>query len=142
MAEQVSVFIDNQPGRLNAITAILRDHRIDIRAMTIADHREYGVAKLLVSDPRMAHRVLAEQGFAAALKPVLAVAIEDRPGGLHELLEILAQHRINVLDAYGFVVAPGQQAIWCMEVADPLETARLVAAQGQRVLADGELYPL
>ncbi len=79
MAEQVSVFIENKPGRLNAITAVLRDHRIDIRAMTIADHRDYGVAKLLVNDPRVAQRVLAEQGFAAALQPVLAVAIEDRP---------------------------------------------------------------
>lgn len=142
MAEQVSVFIDNKPGRLNAITAVLRDHRIDIRAMTIADHRVYGVAKLLVNDPRVAQRVLAEQGFAAALQPVLAVAIEDRPGGLHELLEILARRQINVLDAYGFVVVPGQRAIWCMEVADPAEAARLVAAAGLRVLGDGELYRL
>ena len=76
MAEQLSVFVDNRPGRLNAITGILRDCLINIRAMTIADHRDYGVAKLLVSDPRLAQRVLAEQGFAAALKPVLAIAIE------------------------------------------------------------------
>ncbi|MDS4020765.1 MAG: ACT domain-containing protein [Candidatus Competibacter sp.] len=142
MTEQVSVFIDNKPGRLNAITEVLRDHRIDIRAMTIADHRDYGVAKLLVSDPRAAHRVLVEQGFAAALKPVLAVAIEDRPGGLHELLEILARHQINVLDAYGFVVVPGQRAIWCTEVADPAEAARLVGAAGLRVLDDREFYRL
>ena len=142
MAEQLSVFVDNRPGRLNAITGILRDCRINIRAMTIADHRDYGVAKLLVSDPRLAHRALAEQGFAAALKPVLAIAIEDRPGGLHELLEILAARQINVLDAYGFVVAPGQRAVWCMEVDDPVEAARLLAAHGLCVLADSELYQL
>jgi hypothetical protein len=140
MAEQVSVFIDNKPGRLNAITGVLRDYRIDIRAMTIADHRDYGVAKLLVNDPRLARRVLAEQGFATALQPVLAVAIEDRPGSLHELLEILARHQINVLDAYGFVVVPGLRAIWCMEVADPAEAARLVAAAGLRVLDDREFH--
>jgi len=142
MAEQLSVFVDNRPGRLNAITGILRDCLINIRAMTIADHRDYGVAKLLVSDPRLAQRVLAEQGFAAALKPVLAIAIEDRPGGLHELLEILAAHQINVLDAYGFVVAPGEQAVWCMEVDDPIEATRLLAAHGLYVLADSDLYQL
>lgn len=142
MAEQLSVFVDNKPGRLNAVTGILRDCRINIRAMTMADHREYGVAKLLVSDPRLAQRALVEQGFAAALKPVLAIAIEDRPGGLHELLEILAARQINVLDAYGFVVAPGQRAVWCMEVDDPVEATRLLAAHGLRVLADSELYQL
>ena len=108
MAEQLSVFVDNQPGRLNALTGVLRDHRINIRAMTIANHRDYGVAKLLVSDPRLAQRALMEQGFAAALQSVLAIVIEDRPGGLHAALEILAERQINVLDAYGFVVAPGQ----------------------------------
>jgi hypothetical protein len=142
MAEQLSVFVDNKPGRLNAVTGILRDCRINIRAMTMADHREYGVAKLLVSDPRRAHRALVEQGFAAALKPVLAIAIDDHPGGLHELLEILAARQINVLDAYGFVVAPGQRAVWCMEVDSPIEAARLLAAHGLQVLADSELYQL
>jgi hypothetical protein len=142
MAEQLSVFVDNRPGRLNAITGILRDCGINIRAMTIADHRDYGVAKLLVSDPHSAHRALAEQGFAAALKPVLAIMIEDRPGSLHELLEILAARQINVLDAYGFVLAPGERAVWCMEVDDPTEATRLLAAHGLRILADSELYQL
>jgi hypothetical protein len=142
MAEQLSVFIDNRPGRLNAVTGILRDQQINIRAMTIADHRDFGVAKLLVSDPALAQQALAEHGFAVALQPVLAVAIEDRPGGLHDLLEILAAHQINVLDAYGFVVAPSQQAIWCMAVADLAEATRLVAEQGLRVLEDRDLYQL
>lgn len=142
MAEQVSVFIENKPGRLNAITRILAECRIDIRAMTIADHRDYGVAKLLVSDSRAAQRALVGEGFAAALKPILAVAIEDRPGGLHDLLEILAEHQINVRDAYGFVGEPHRRAVWCMEVADPAEAARLVAARGFRVLDDDALYRL
>ena len=142
MAEQLSVFVDNKPGRLNALTGVLRDHRINIRAMTIANHRDYGVAKLLVSDPHSAHRALAEQGFAAALQPVLAIAIEDRPGGLHELLEILAARQINVLDAYGFVLAPGQRAVWCMEVDDPAEATRLLPTHGLHLLADSELYAL
>ena len=142
MAEQLSVFVDNRPGRLNAITGILRDSQINIRAMTIADHRDYGVAKLLVNDPHLAQRVLMEQGFAAALKPVLAIVIADQPGGLHELLEILAARQINVLDAYGFVVAPGQRAVWCMEVDDPSEAERLLTTHGLQMLTARELYQL
>lgn len=142
MAEQLSVFVDNKPGRLNALTGVLRDHRINIRAMTIANHRDYGVAKLLVSDPRLAQRALMEQGFAAALQSVLAIVIEDRPGGLHTVLEILAERQINVLDAYGFVVAPGQRAAWCMEVDDPAEAERLLTTHGLQMLTARELYQL
>jgi len=142
MAEQVSVFVENKPGRLNAITGVLRDHHINIRAMAIADHRDYGVVKLLVNDPRMAHLVLAEHGFATALKPILAFSIEDRPGGLHELLEILSQHQINVLDAYGFVVAAQQRAIWCMEFADPTAAVQLATTHGLHLMEDSELYQL
>ncbi len=142
MAEQLSVFVDNKPGRLNALTGVLRDHRINIRAMTIANHRDYGVAKLLVSDPRLAQRALMEQGFAAALQSVLAIVIEDRPGGLHAALEILAERQINVLDAYGFVVAPGQRAAWCMEVDDPAEAERLLTTHGLQMLTARELYQL
>ena len=142
MAEQLSVFIDNKPGRLNALTGVLRDHRINIRAMTIANHRDYGVAKLLVSDPRLAQRALMEQGFAAALQSVLAIVIEDRPGGLHAALEILAERQINVLDAYGFVLAPGQRAVWCMEVDDPVEAERLLTTHGLQMLTARELYQL
>lgn len=140
MTEQISIFIDNKPGRLNAVTAILQEREIDIRAMTIANHRGYGVAKLLVSDPHLAHQSLIEQGFAAALQPVLAVVIADRPGGLHDLLEGLAERQINVLNAYGFVITPGQSAVWCLEVADLAQTARLVEARGWRVLKESELY--
>ena len=92
MAEQLSVFVDNRPGRLNAITGILRDCRINIRAMTIADHRNYGVAKLLVSDPHLAQRALAEQCFAAALKSVLAEA-----GTLPVRLNVLHVNRAKSL---------------------------------------------
>jgi len=142
VTEQISIFIDNKPGRLNAVTAILQEREIDIRAMTTANHRGYGVAKLLVSDPHLAHQSLIEQGFAAALQPVLAVVIADRPGGLHDLLEGLAERQINVLNAYGFVIAPGQSAVWCLEVADLAQTARLVEARGWRVLKESELYRL
>ncbi len=124
------------------MTAILQEREIDIRAMTTANHRGYGVAKLLVSDPHLAHQSLIEQGFAAALQPVLAVVIADRPGGLHDLLEGLAERQINVLNAYGFVIAPGQSAVWCLEVADLAQTARLVEARGWRVLKESELYRL
>ncbi len=90
--------------------------------------------------PALAHQALTGQGFAAALQPVLAVVIADRPGGLHDLLEGLAERQINVLNAYGFVTAPGQSAVWCLEVADLAETAHLVEARGWRVLKESELY--
>jgi hypothetical protein len=142
MADQLNIFLDNQPGRLNTVTGVLAEQRINIRAMVIADRKDFGVAKLLVDRPHDAHKALVGKGFAAALRTVLAVVIPDAPGGLHQLLELLAKNGINILDAYGFVVESTKRAVWCVEVENPKSVSAVLDAHGIKQLTDSELYQI
>ena len=78
---QLSIFVENQKGRLALLTELLRDNGIDIRAVSVADTREFGILRLIVDDPRKAASVLKEEGFTVSLTSVLGVGIADRPGG-------------------------------------------------------------
>ena len=142
MAEQINIFVENKPGRLMHVTRVLLARSINIRAMVIQDRDQFGIMKLLVNDPREALLALQEAGLACALKTVLAVEIDDRPGGLNRLAEVFNDNQVNIQDAYGFVVAPRKTAIWCVEVDAAEETRAVLEKNGFRVLSDAELYEL
>jgi hypothetical protein len=142
MAQQVNVFVENKPGRIRTVTQLLADNAINIRAIVIQDRADFGVMKILVNDPHRALRVLAGQGLAAALKTVLAIQIDDKPGGLNKLLQVLFDNQINIIDAYGFVVESGSQAMWCVEVDNYDHARAVVEKQGFRIPDEAELYEL
>lgn len=139
-AWHLSVFAENRPGRLETITGILARAGVNIRAIKISDLGEHGVVKILVSDPDAALRALTEAGVAASKLPVLVVAVEDRPGGLHEVLTVLTRHGINVEDAYGF--ARDRRAILVIEVPDVAAAAEPLRSAGLHPLSAGEAYNL
>jgi len=144
MAKQLNIFIENRPGRLEAITESLLKSNIDIRAFTIQDRGDYGLVKFIVDRPDDAYSALADLGLACALKDILAVSIPDKPGNLHKLATALAKNNINVIDAYGFVLTPHKQGICCLEIEDLKETnaEQIVKKIGFTVLEDEELYNL
>ena len=104
IAHHISVFAENKPGRLEKITGVLAEADINIRAIKISDLGEFGVVKILVDDPDKACRALKAAGVLASQKAIIAVAVEDRPGGLHAVLAVLTRRHINVEDSYGFVL--------------------------------------
>jgi len=142
MAEQINVFVENKPGRIRKVTEILFEEKINIRAIVIQDRTEFGVMKILVDAPRKAQLALADQGFACALKSILAIAMDDTPGGLFKVLSVLEEKGINILDAYGFVVESKKLAVWCVEVENQAEAKAAVESWGFRVLRDTEIYEL
>ena len=119
MAKQVNVFLDNRPGRLRTLTEVLHKNKINIRATTIQSREEFGLVKLLVDKPDEAHLVLQNEGFACAVKDVLAVLMKDKPGGLFALTKVLSDENVNITDAYGFVIESGKKAVFCVEVENP-----------------------
>ena len=91
---QLSVFVENKRGRLAEITRILTENQIDIRALSIADTKEYGILRLLVSDPFQAAAALKENGFTVSVTKVIGIGIADRPGGLYEAMKLLYDRSI------------------------------------------------
>ncbi len=102
--EQISVFLENKAGRLAEVTGILSDANVNIRALSVADTSDFGVLRLIVDDNAKAERVLKENGFSVGKTSVVAVEVEDKPGGLHRILSILTMAGINVEYMYSLVV--------------------------------------
>ncbi|MDI6451094.1 ACT domain-containing protein [Anaerobaca lacustris] len=144
MAKQLTIFVENRAGRLKTITDNLRKSNIDIRAFTIQDRGDYGLLKLIVDKPDDAYLALANLGCACALKDILAISVPDQPGNFHRLTSALAEHNVNVIDAYGFVLQPHKTGVCCMEIDQPqlMKAQEIVAEAGFTVLQDEELYSL
>jgi hypothetical protein len=139
MAYQLAVFVENKPGRLARVTELLAGAKINVRAITIADARDFGLVKVIVDKPGEALEVLEKDGFTVKRQEVLAVGVEDEPGGLHAVLKTLADHGLNVKDAYGFIEESGSRAILILEVEDFGKTLAIVEKAGIRSLEE-DLY--
>ncbi len=144
MAKQLHIFIDNTPGRVKYVTENLLNVGVDIRAFAIQDRGDYGLMKLIVSEPDKAYLALADLGSACALKDVLAISVPDKCGNLHKLMTVLADNGINIIDAHGFVLQPNQQGICILEVESSAVSAaaKIVTDAGFNILDDEEIYNL
>jgi len=125
IACQLSIIAENKPGGLSLVTAILRREKINIRAITIANAGDFGVVNVLVDDPERAYKVLLKEGLTVKQRAVIAVVIEDKPGGLDGLIQLLAHENINVENAYGFVLENREKAVFVLDVTE-LEKAQEV----------------
>lgn len=140
--QQISVFAENKPGKIEVITKILTKEKINIRAITIASSNKYGVIKLLVDNPEKAYRALKEKGLSVALNPTLALEMEDEPGGLHTIAQIVKKYQINIEDAYGFVIESKKKAVLVVQVKDIEKVQNLLLSEKIHLLSKKELYEL
>ena len=93
MPQQISVFAENKPGKIERISGILGKNNINMRAITIADSGDYGIIKILVDKPVDGCNALKAEGIAATLKDIVAIRIDDSPGGLHKASSVLAKQQ-------------------------------------------------
>ena len=142
MAHQISVFVENKPGRLERVTEILAKAKVNIRAFTVSGTYEYGVMKFLVDKPARALAALSSQGISANKREILAVLMEDRPGGLFRIAKVFGQRKMNVEDAYGFVIQDKKQAVLVVDVEKIGEAKRALKEEGFTMLSDQEIYSL
>ncbi len=144
MAKQLNIFVENSPGRLKAVSDNLKRSGINVRAFTLQDQGDYGLLKLIVDKPSNAYLALADLGCACALKDVLAICIPDQVGNFHKLTAALAEHGVNIVGAYGYVVLPKKTGVCCLEVRpeDLSRAEKVVQEAGFKVFEDDELYAL
>lgn len=138
MPKQLNIFVENRPGRVKSITETLYNNKINIIAFTIQDRKDFGLMKLLVDKPKQAYLALADKGYACALKDILAVSVKDKPGNLYKLTALLLKHKINIIDAHGFVLEPEKQGICCLEldVKDVKKVKKILAKEGFKPLEE------
>jgi len=140
--KQLSVFLENIPGRLAAATEVLRQAGINIRALTLADTTDFGILRMIVDRPDDALAAMRQAGYSVAETEVLAVRLSDRPGGLASVATELSRAGINIEYLYAFVGTHGDEAIVVIRVEQIEETISVLTAAGIAVLPDREVYNL
>ena len=125
---QISVFLENRTGQLAELTQLLAAEHIDIRAISIAETSDYGLARMIVDDAQKASSILLEHGTILSMNPVWAVEVPDRPAGLAELLAVLAKYHVDVEYMYSLFTHRNDTAYMVLRIAD--ETAFMKALEG------------
>jgi hypothetical protein len=131
--KQLSVLIENAPGRLFQVAQALGEAGIDIRALQVADTGEFGVLRLLVSDVAQARQILMNRNLPARVEDVVAVEVEDRPGGLARILKPLLDGGISIHYAYGLIGAAPGKAVMVFRFSDNERAMVLLQEQGIRL---------
>lgn len=137
--KQLSVFVENKEGKLREITDILAKAGIDIRALSIADTSEFGILRLIVRDPHKAKVLLEKNGFVATINDVVGVEINDRPGGLAEIVRLFAERDINMEYMYAFLTRTENKAYLVVRVDDASEVENLLESEKIRILTPADI---
>jgi hypothetical protein len=139
--KQLSVFIENREGRLEQVTEALKKQNINIASFSLADTSEYGMLRMIVSNPEEGRRVLKEEGFSTMLTDVIAVKIAQKPGTLHEVLKVLFDAGVSVEYMYTLATAGNDTSI-IMKLSDPDAALTLLKDSQYEVCDDKEAYEL
>ncbi len=134
--KQLSVLAENKNGALYEITNILSTAGINLRAFSIADTQNYGILRLIVSDPRTAAMALSTEGKIVNVTDVVSVQIPDEKGGLASLLRVLTEADISVEYLYAFVASTAGAAYVVLRVEDNAKTEALLTEKGFTLLTD------
>ena len=138
--QQLSIFVENKPGHLAGPVRLLAEQGIDLRALFLADAREYGVLRMIVSDCDRALEQLTAAGFVARLTEVLAIEVSDHPGGLAGVLSALDASFIDIDYMYAFPCRNAEHAVLLFSLADlDLAIAKLQVAGIQPLAQDALL---
>lgn len=140
--EQISIFLENRAGRLEEVTRILAENKVSIRALSLADTSDFGILRLIVSDHEKAKKALKENGFTVGRTSVVAVEVDDHPGGLNQILQILSQGGVNVEYMYAFVQQSAKTAIIVFRFDKTDQAIELFGQKGIKVIPGDVLYNL
>lgn len=138
--KQLSLFVENKSGSLNAVCQVLADKNISIRTLSLADTQQFGILRLLVKEWDEAKRTLEAAGFVVKVTEVLAIPVPDRPGGLAEVLRVLDASGINVEYMYAFTFGRQDRAIMVFRFDDIDKAAKALEAGKIDVISHIDLF--
>ncbi len=137
--KQISVFLENKKGRLLAVTRLLAENKINLRALSVADTTDFGILRMIVNDTSRAYEILKNAGFTLKITEVIGVDTTDEPGALNEVLEVLEKGSINIEYIYAFCTAQSGHALNVIRV-DKMDAVNDILEQnGIKTLAPDEI---
>ncbi len=128
--KQISIFVENKPGRLAEITKIIADNKINIRALSVADTTHFGILRIIVDHPEEVEKVLKDAGLTVSITSVITACIHDKPGGLAEVLGLLASNDIAIEYMYAFIAKSDNEAYVVMRIEAEGAAAKLLSEHG------------
>lgn len=137
---QLSVFLENKSGRLTEVTKILGDLDINISALSIADTAEYGILRMILTDPDQAYSALREKGFSVSLTEVLCLATPHTPGALAKALDILSKDGISIEYMYAFEV--GEKALVIIKADDIKKAIDSITTHKMELINASDIYQI
>ena len=140
--QQLSIFVENKPGRLASITKLLKDNDIDIRALSVADTRDFGIMRLIVNNPQKAEQVFKEAGCTVSLTNVIGIGINDKPGGLSDAMDILYANNISVEYMYAFISKADNIANVILRVENNDKAVEALKDSNIQILSPEEIYSM
>ncbi len=136
---QITVFLENKAGSLLNVTKLLADNKVDLRAINIAETADYGLLRLITADNAAAEKVLKAENLIFTETPVLAVAIDDKPGALSCVLEILAKAEVNVHYMYSIFGNQNGKAYMIMQLEEVDRAAEILKSSGITIAETNDL---
>ena len=128
--KQISIFIENETGKLAQVTSLLAEKKINLRALSIADTHDYGILRIIVDDTSYAIKVLHDEGYLTKITEVIAIKIDDTPGSLARIIKALSDANIGVEYTYAFTsITPGR-AVMVFRVNDNKEALSALSIAG------------
>lgn len=137
--KQISVFIENTPGRLSDFTRLLGENDIDLVSLSIADTTQFGILRTIVADYERAFKVISDADYTVRLTDVLAVSVNDEPGGLAKVLELLSVNNVSIEYLYSFMRDAGKNAIIIFRVEEIDHAARVLKSNDVKMLTQEEV---
>ena len=137
---QLSMFMENKPGRLSDPCRRLAEAGINIANLTLADTQQFGILRLIVRDWEKAREVLSQAGCVVTVTEVVATEVEDQPGGLATILEVIEKAGLNIEYMYAFTFRSGDKAVLVFRFNDADAAIQVLQDNGINVIGGVELY--
>jgi len=136
---QISIYLENKPGQLSAICRVLADADINIATLALADTSDFGIVRMIVDDHDKAKEVLTAKGHVVNVRPVVAVCVPDRPGGMAEVMRVLDEAGANIEYSYAFAFHHGEKAVLVFRFADNAKAEEALKNARMTTLTEAEI---